>query len=127
MSDQVYLQKLDLSSIRARLPKELASVSPFDYRDLLSEILSHKLEIERIVVDRIFSDSEEAAAVIKAFSRAAIQLNLPQVVSVLGQTEALGMTHPDILDTVPDAKPVLKRIVQVKIVLLSLKPRLKIS
>jgi DNA-directed RNA polymerase len=86
-------------------PKPVFGISTEDPASLLRGIVDRKLSIPHVIADRVFSSSEEAAEVIKLLSKAAVDLNLSHIVSELGQAEAAGT---DILDNVPDVRPVLR-------------------
>lgn len=75
---------------------------------LLTQIIDRKLSISHIVASRVFSSSEEAADIIKILSKTAVDLNLSHVVAELGHAEAAGTRFSDILDDIPEVKPVLR-------------------
>ncbi|KAH7908847.1 hypothetical protein BJ138DRAFT_1011941 [Hygrophoropsis aurantiaca] len=75
---------------------------------LLSSIIERQLSVTSIVADRVFTSSEEASQAIRLLSKAAVDLNMSQIVTELGQAEALGTTSPDFLDNVPEATPVTR-------------------
>ncbi|PFH50361.1 hypothetical protein AMATHDRAFT_4013 [Amanita thiersii Skay4041] len=75
---------------------------------LLSSIVKRQFNIQNVIVDRAIDSPEEAAAIVKALSRAAVDLNLARIVSELGQAEIIATNSPDILESVPDVRPVLK-------------------
>jgi DNA-directed RNA polymerase len=74
---------------------------------LLTNIVDRQISIPFVISDRIFLSSEDAAAVIKLLSKAAVDLNLSRVISELGQAEAIGQ-HPDPLGDVPEVMPVMR-------------------
>ncbi|EKM52814.1 uncharacterized protein PHACADRAFT_261459 [Phanerochaete carnosa HHB-10118-sp] len=75
---------------------------------LLRCITDRGISVTMVVSDPVFQDSEEAAAIIKLLSKAAVEMNLSKVVSELGAAEILGSQIPDPLVDVPEAIPVLK-------------------
>ncbi len=78
------------------------------YNELLSSIISRGHQVSAVVSDRVFTDSEEAAVIIKELSHAAVDLNMSSVVAELGQAEAIGTTYSDIRDSVPEIVPVTR-------------------
>jgi len=54
------------------------------------------------------TSSEEAVEIIKLLSKAAMQLNMPRIISELGQAEIIGTQVTDALDDVPEATPVMR-------------------
>ncbi|KAF9009255.1 DNA/RNA polymerase [Hymenopellis radicata] len=93
-----------------RTPADLQSLCPFTYKELLSRITVREYDIKRVVSDRVISN-EDGPQLIKELSRAAVQLNLPSLVAELGETHAMATVQADILDTVPEVRPVLKDVV----------------
>lgn len=77
---------------------------------MLAKLKERAIPIENVVADRVFDTSEEAAQVIKILSKAAADLGFRDTVVQLGQTEALGTHSSDILDDVPEAMPVLRKV-----------------
>lgn len=76
--------------------------------ELLVKLVDRKVNLPAIISHRAFSTSEEAADVIKRLSKAAVDENIPEVLSELGQTQNLGTLAPDMLKDVPEVKPVLR-------------------
>jgi DNA-directed RNA polymerase len=76
------------------------------FTSILSEAIRSDIPVSHLVGARVFTDDEEAGQIITRLSKAAIQLNLPDIVTELGETEALGVEHPD--EHVPNPKPVTK-------------------
>ncbi|KAJ7583777.1 hypothetical protein C8J56DRAFT_790113 [Mycena floridula] len=76
---------------------------------LLSTLRGRDIPVQYVVSDRTFSDPTEAASIIKTLSKVAVELNLPRVVTELGQAESIATHSPDILDSIPAARPVLKK------------------
>ncbi|KAJ4001173.1 DNA/RNA polymerase [Lentinula boryana] len=76
--------------------------------DILTSILSRDIPVENVVADRVFETSEEAAEVIKLLSKAAAELGHTEVITQLGQTEAIGAHYDDILHDVPEVMPVMR-------------------
>ncbi|KAF9078309.1 hypothetical protein BDP27DRAFT_1378803 [Rhodocollybia butyracea] len=76
--------------------------------DMLTNLLGRDIPVERVIADRVFSTSEEAADVIKLLSKAAADLGLAEVITQLGQTEAIGAQYQDVLADVPEVMPVLR-------------------
>ncbi|KAJ7657863.1 hypothetical protein DFH06DRAFT_1197343 [Mycena polygramma] len=72
---------------------------------VLSEAVRADIPVSNLVGARVFSDDDEASQIITHLSRAAIDLNLPIVVTELGETESLGIVDPE---QVEDAKPVMR-------------------
>lgn len=54
------------------------------------------------------ASSSEAVKIIRLLSKSAMQLNKPEIISELGQAEAIGAQIPDLLDSVPEVNPVMK-------------------
>jgi len=75
---------------------------------LLTSIMDRKISVSRVVSDRVFSSSKEAAGVIKILSKAAVDLNLSRIVTELGQADAIGREYIDPLENVPEVQPVLR-------------------
>ncbi|KAH7922516.1 DNA/RNA polymerase [Leucogyrophana mollusca] len=75
---------------------------------LLTGIVDRQLSVTAIVADRVFTSSEEASQAIRLLSKAAVDLNMSQIVSELGQAEALGTQSSDPLEDVPEVTPVMR-------------------
>ncbi|KAF8637123.1 hypothetical protein AX17_003027 [Amanita inopinata Kibby_2008] len=75
---------------------------------LLNNMIKRGINVQDVVVDRVFDSSDEAAKIVRSLSRAAVDLNLARVVSELGQAEVIATRMPDVLDNIPDVRPVLK-------------------
>jgi len=75
---------------------------------LLNNLIEREIPVANVVADRIFSTSEEASDIIKLLSKAAVELNLPNVMRELGQAESLGSHVPDPLENVPEVSPVTR-------------------
>ncbi|KAG5643187.1 hypothetical protein DXG03_001391 [Asterophora parasitica] len=82
----------------------MATASP---SHILSRIVEREIPIASVVSDRTMASSEEAVGIIKLLLKTAMQLNIPRVISELGQAEAIG-SAVDALDDVPEVAPVLK-------------------
>ncbi|KAI0087670.1 DNA/RNA polymerase [Irpex rosettiformis] len=83
---------------------------------LLRRIVDYDIPVTLVVSDKAFVKSEDAAEVIKALSRAAVDANLPnlsKVIMELGTAEALGCQLEEEPD-VPEAMPVTKTKPKVK-------------
>ncbi|KAG6812715.1 hypothetical protein H0H92_001076 [Tricholoma furcatifolium] len=78
-------------------------------RQLLDSLLTRRIPITNVISDRTIESSEEAIDIIKRLSCAAVESENSQVLSELGQAEALGIQQPDILDDIPEARPVIKK------------------
>ncbi|KAL0061581.1 DNA-directed RNA polymerase [Marasmius tenuissimus] len=89
-------------------PNHIPDVGAQPPKTLLKAINERQISLEAIVANRVFTSSEEVAAIIRVLSKAAVDLNLSHIVSQLGQAEIVGTHAPDILDDVPEARPVLK-------------------
>ncbi|TFK67999.1 DNA/RNA polymerase [Pluteus cervinus] len=81
------------------------AVSP---TNLLANLVEREITVSRVIADRVFTSSEEVAHIIKAISKGAVALNLSNVVTELGQAEAIGTHTTDVLDGVPEVRPVLR-------------------
>ncbi|KAF8918371.1 DNA/RNA polymerase [Mucidula mucida] len=101
------LLRYAIALLDSSTPPELQSLCPFTYKELLSRITVREYDIKRVVSDRVISN-EDGPQLIKELSRAAVQLNLPTLVAELGETHAMATVQPDILDTIPEVRPVLK-------------------
>ncbi|KAK7055086.1 DNA-directed RNA polymerase [Favolaschia claudopus] len=77
------------------------------FTSLLSEAVRSDISISTMVADRVFTDDEEASEIITRLSKSAIDLNLPLVVSELGEAQSLGAQEPE-EDAVPQVIPVTK-------------------
>ncbi|KAF8626667.1 hypothetical protein AX15_004758 [Amanita polypyramis BW_CC] len=75
---------------------------------LLNSLVKREISVQDVVVDRIFESSDEVAGVVRLLSRAAVELNLARIVTELGQVEMIATHAPDVLEKVPDIRPVLK-------------------
>ncbi|GLB44584.1 putative DNA-dependent RNA polymerase catalyzes the transcription of DNA into RNA using the four ribonucleoside triphosphates as substrates [Lyophyllum shimeji] len=75
---------------------------------ILSCITQREIPVANVVSDRTITSSEEAVEIIKLLSKTAMQLNMPRIISELGQAELIGAQVPDALDNVPEANPVLR-------------------
>ncbi|KAF8130200.1 hypothetical protein EV363DRAFT_1399395 [Boletus edulis] len=75
---------------------------------LLNRLLARGISIQDVISDRVFTSSEDASEVIRLLSKAAIEMNLSQVIAELGQVEAMGTGHLDPLNDVPEVMPVKK-------------------
>lgn len=73
---------------------------------ILNNIVKRGINVQEVVTDRVYESSSEVAQVIKLLSRAAVELNLSNIISELGQLEVVATQSP--LDQVPDVRPVLK-------------------
>jgi DNA-directed RNA polymerase, mitochondrial len=71
-------------------------------------MVRNDVAVQFVLADRMFTSSEDVQRAIKALSKAAADLSLPKIITELGQTEIIGKTSPDILDNVPEVKPVLR-------------------
>ena len=89
-------------------PQPALHVSAQNPASLLSQIVDRELSVSYVISNRVFSSSEEAVQVIKSLSKAAVDLNLPNILSELGQAEAIGSQLPDVLDNVPTVNPVMR-------------------
>ncbi|KAL0574450.1 DNA-directed RNA polymerase [Marasmius crinis-equi] len=89
-------------------PHPISEVGAQDPKTLLKALNERHVSVEGILANRVLTSSEEVSAIIKMLSKAAVDLNLSQVVSELGQAEVVGTHAPDVLDDVPEANPVLK-------------------
>ncbi|KAK0201027.1 DNA/RNA polymerase [Desarmillaria ectypa] len=78
------------------------------YNELLSSIIARGHPVSAVISDRVFTDSEEAATIIKELSLAAVDLNMSNVVAELGQAEVIGTTYTDIRDSIPEIVPVTR-------------------
>lgn len=76
--------------------------------ELLVKLVDRKVNLPSVIGHRAFATSEEAADVIKRLTKAAVDENIPEVLSELGQTHNLGTLAPDKLKDVPDVKPVMR-------------------
>lgn len=76
--------------------------------EILARIVERKIHLHDVIGDRAMPSSEEAAEIIKMLSKSAMELNLPHIVSELGQAEAIGIEMPDVLDNVPEVTPVMR-------------------
>ncbi|KAF5391949.1 hypothetical protein D9757_003234 [Collybiopsis confluens] len=76
--------------------------------DLLTSLLGRDILVENVIADRVFSNSEEPAQIIRILSRAAADLGLSDVITQLGQTETIGAQYEDILAEVPEVMPVMR-------------------
>ena len=75
---------------------------------LLNSIVKRGINVQDVVSDCVLESSEDAAEIVKLLSRAAVELNLPHIISELGQVKDIATRMHDILDGVPDVQPVLK-------------------
>jgi len=82
---------------------------------MLTSMLERQVQPQLVVSDRVFTSSEEASEIIRLLSKTAVELNFPRIVSQLGQAEAIGTsTKKDPLDNIPEAIPVLRRVIKVR-------------
>ncbi|KAJ7079600.1 DNA/RNA polymerase [Mycena belliarum] len=72
---------------------------------LLGKAIENEIPIKSLISDQVFTDDEEAAAIIQELSKAAVILNIPHIVLELTEAEALGSGETDGID---DPKPVRK-------------------
>ncbi|KAG6865592.1 hypothetical protein C0991_001141 [Blastosporella zonata] len=79
-------------------------------RQLLLTIIERNIPIATVVSDRTIESSEEAVQVIKYLSVAAVEIQNSQIISELGHATAIGAQNGDILDDIPEARPVLKAV-----------------
>ncbi|KAF7345060.1 DNA-directed RNA polymerase [Mycena venus] len=76
------------------------------FTSVLSEAVRSDISVSTLVADHVFTDDEEAAEIITQLSKSAIDLNLPLIVSELGQAQTMGLSDPD--DPTPEVIPVMK-------------------
>ncbi|KAG9311110.1 DNA/RNA polymerase [Chiua virens] len=89
-------------------PDANESTSAANPAKLLSRLTARGISIRDVISDRVFTSSEEAAQVIRLLSKAAIEMNMSQVIMALGQVEAMGSDVLGPLDDVPEVRPVKK-------------------
>ncbi|KAF9239424.1 hypothetical protein BU15DRAFT_61937 [Melanogaster broomeanus] len=87
-------------------PVELALTQPPS--KLLKKLLARGISPTDVFSDRVFTSSAEASQIIRMVSKAAVDMNMSQVVSELGQVETLGSHISDPLEDVPEVAPVTK-------------------
>ena len=76
-------------------------------KDVLFHVLDRGISLKDVVASRVLTSDEEASKIIQQVSKAAAELGMIDVVSELGETQAMGSVV-DPLDDVPDVNPVLK-------------------
>ncbi|KAG6896061.1 hypothetical protein C0992_010594 [Termitomyces sp. T32_za158] len=81
-----------------------------DPRTLLACIVKRDIPVASVVSDRTLDSSEDAIKIIKHLSIAAVELKNEEIISELGQAEVLGTHKPDVLDDVPEVRPVTKQV-----------------
>ncbi|KAG6872157.1 hypothetical protein C0995_012475 [Termitomyces sp. Mi166 len=77
---------------------------------LLASIIKRRIPIASVVSDRTLESSAEAVEVIKYLSIAAVDSQDTEVITELGQAKVIGTQTSDILDDVPEARPVIKAV-----------------
>jgi len=75
---------------------------------LLKNIVKRNINVQDVVVDRVFDSSDQAAQVVQLLSRAAVDLDESSLVLQLAQVEQIATHEPDTLKNVPEVLPVLK-------------------
>lgn len=76
-------------------------------KDVLFHLLDRGVSLKDVVASRVLTSDEEASKIIQMVSKAAAELGMIDVVSELGEAQAMG-SIVDPLDNVPDVDPVLK-------------------
>lgn len=79
----------------------------FNLKDVLFYVLDRGISLKDVVASRVLTSDEEASKIIRQVSKAAAELGMIDVVSELGEAQAMGSIF-DPLDDVPDVDPVLK-------------------
>jgi DNA-directed RNA polymerase len=69
-----------------------------------------KISPTLVVAETVFNTHESTTDAIKAFSQAALNLNIPDVIAELGQAEAIATSEDDLQD-VPEVMPVTREAV----------------
>ncbi|KAK2465507.1 hypothetical protein APHAL10511_002399 [Amanita phalloides] len=83
-------------------PNPVTHLGHFPPAKLLNNLVKRAVNVQDVVVDRIFESSEDAADVVKLLSRAAVELNITRIVTELGQVETYAAQTPDVLQNVPE-------------------------
>ncbi|KAF8064220.1 DNA/RNA polymerase [Lyophyllum atratum] len=86
----------------------VAGIATSSPSHILTRLVQREVPVANVVSDRTMTSSEEAVEIIKLLSKAAMQLNMPRIISELGQAEIIGTQVSDALDDVPEATPVMR-------------------
>ncbi|KAG6906515.1 hypothetical protein DXG01_013542 [Tephrocybe rancida] len=89
-------------------PQAVEDVTLPNPRTILSRIIERGIPVATVVADHSIETSEDAVEVIKLLSVAAVEMKKSDIVSELGQAQAIGIQNPDVLDNIPEARPVMK-------------------
>ncbi|OBZ74536.1 DNA-directed RNA polymerase, mitochondrial [Grifola frondosa] len=89
-------------------PVMISGAKVHDPISLLRSIIDCQISVSLVISDRAFTSNEEATEAIKHLSKAAVAMDLANVVNELGLADSLGREVEDPLENVPEAIPVLR-------------------